>query len=84
MDMPQPVTLIQFDRERRRLWIGGQRCHHGATGALIVAGALAGAAFRALPAPAVALPCLVGSTLMTHDWHDRRVWFKPGRQAMAD
>jgi hypothetical protein len=33
------VTLFRYDKQRRRLWIAGQRCHHGATGALM---ALAG------------------------------------------
>ena len=28
-------TFIHYDTARRRLWIGGQRCHHGATGALL-------------------------------------------------
>lgn len=27
--------LIGFDAERRRLWIAGQRVHHGLTGALL-------------------------------------------------
>jgi hypothetical protein len=32
---------IHHDRVRRRLWIFGQRCHHGATGTILrVAGAL--------------------------------------------
>jgi hypothetical protein len=32
---------IHYDRIRRRLWIFGQRCHHGATGTILtVAGAL--------------------------------------------
>jgi hypothetical protein len=32
---------IHYDRVRRRVWIFGQRCHHGATGALLTfAGAL--------------------------------------------
>jgi hypothetical protein len=29
------VTLFRYDKRRRRLWIGGQRCHHGATGVLM-------------------------------------------------
>ena len=30
---PQHVRKpIHYDRVRRRLWIFGQRCHHGATG----------------------------------------------------
>jgi hypothetical protein len=26
---------IYYDRVRRRLWICGQRCHHGATGMIL-------------------------------------------------
>ena len=26
---------LHYDRRLRRLWIRGQRCHHGATGALL-------------------------------------------------
>jgi hypothetical protein len=26
---------LYYDRRLRRLWIRGQRCHHGATGALL-------------------------------------------------
>ena len=26
---------IHYDRVRRRLWIFGQRCHHGATGTIL-------------------------------------------------
>jgi hypothetical protein len=28
---------LQYDAPRRRLWILGQRCHHGATGSLMAA-----------------------------------------------
>ena len=36
---------VHYDRSLRRLWIRGQRCHHGATGALLAsAGAFAVAA----------------------------------------
>ena len=34
-------SLIHYDAQRRRLWIAGQRCHHGATGALLTAAAAA-------------------------------------------
>ena len=57
---------LHYDAKRRRLWIRGQRCHHGATGAL-----LAG-----LGAIAVA----TGSALMAHDWKDRPLWFARGWQ----
>ena len=57
---------LHYDRRRRRLWIRGQRCHHGATGALLTGiGAVAMAA---------------GSVLMAHDWKDRPLWFARGWQ----
>ena len=31
--------LVEYDGLRRRLWILGQRCHHGATGSLVAAAA---------------------------------------------
>jgi hypothetical protein len=33
------MDLLHYDRRHRRLWIAGQRCHHGATGLVL---ALAG------------------------------------------
>ena len=45
--------LVEYDALRHRLWIFGQRCHHGATGSIVTA-----AAFLALasgPAPIVLL-----------------------------
>jgi hypothetical protein len=62
---------LHYDAARRRLWIYGQRCHHGATGALL-AGAGAMSKSSALLA--------AGAALMAHDWHDRSLWFKPGWQ----
>jgi hypothetical protein len=57
---------LYYDRQLRRLWIRGQRCHHGATGALLASiGAMAVAA---------------GSALMAHDWKDRGIWFARGWQ----
>jgi hypothetical protein len=36
--LPHAITQpVRFDAAQRRLWIFGQRCHHGATGALIAA-----------------------------------------------
>jgi hypothetical protein len=62
---------LHYDAARRRLWIYGQRCHHGATGALLAG---AGAAVGLKPLLAA------GAALMAHDWHDRKIWFKPGWQ----
>ena len=73
---------IHYDAVRRRLWICGQRCHHGATGALLTALAAVGVATSMRPARA--LPLLAtGSLLMAHDWKDRPVWFQRGWQDQA-
>ncbi|HWC27014.1 MAG TPA: hypothetical protein VG474_10565 [Solirubrobacteraceae bacterium] len=32
---PRDCRPIHYDRVRRRLWIFGQRCHHGATGTFL-------------------------------------------------
>ena len=29
------TPLLRYDAHRRRLWVGGQRVHHGLTGALL-------------------------------------------------
>jgi hypothetical protein len=69
---------VYYDAARRRLWIYGQRCHHGATGALLAAAGTAGLA--ALKAPRLAALVAAGSALMVHDWQDRSVWFQRGWQ----
>jgi hypothetical protein len=35
------VGLLRYDAERRRVWICGQRLHHGLTGALLTAAGIA-------------------------------------------
>lgn len=71
---------IHYDAVRRRLWICGQRCHHGATGALLSGVAAAGLVAAALqPRRAIAL-LATGSVLMVHDWKDRPLWFRRGWQ----
>jgi hypothetical protein len=76
----QALRAIHYDAVRRRLWICGQRCHHGATGALLTGLATAGLVASALrPARAVTL-LATGSLLMAHDWHDRPMWFQRGWQ----
>jgi len=70
------MALVHYDAHRKRLWIGGQRCHHGATGALLAgAGALGVIALRA---PALTAMVAAGGVLMVHDWQDRAVWFARG------
>ena len=69
---------LHYDRQLRRLWIRGQRCHHGATGALLAgAGMLA---LMTLRAPVLTGLVAAGGALMAHDWHDRTVWFSRGWQ----
>ena len=70
------MALIHYDADRKRLWIRGQRCHHGATGALLAgAGAMGVVALRL---PALTAMVAAGGLLMAHDWHDRAVWFRGG------
>jgi hypothetical protein len=69
---------LHYDAARRRLWIYGQRCHHGATGALL-AGAGAAVGTAALTPAATAL-FAAGTVMMVHDWHDRSIWFQRGWQ----
>jgi hypothetical protein len=69
---------LHYDATLRRLWIRGQRCHHGATGALLAGAGMLG--LLTLRAPALAGMVAAGSFLMAHDWHDRTVWFQRGWQ----
>lgn len=76
----QALRSIHYDAVRRRLWICGQRCHHGATGALLTGLAAVGLVASSLrPARAVTLVA-TGSLLMVHDWKDRPLWFERGPQ----
>jgi hypothetical protein len=63
--------IVHYDRIRHRVWILGQRCHHGATGALVTS---LGLRRRSV------LLAAAGSALMAHDWQDRSVWFTRGGQ----
>jgi hypothetical protein len=77
--------IVEYDSIRRRLWILGQRCHHGATGSLVAAIACAGLVVEPATAPTPLKPrslvalAATGSALMLHDWKDRSIWFVPGR-----
>ena len=70
--------LLHYDAERRRLWLAGQRCHHGATGAVLTSVGAAGMlAARLTPRGTLAL-ALFGSVLMVHDRKDLPMWFERG------
>lgn len=81
-----PARFVEYDALHRRLWIHGQRCHHGATGTLVALTAALGLIAAHLPdpkpasdsKPLVAL-VLAGGVLMAHDWKDRSIWFQRGR-----
>lgn len=73
------VHTVEYDAIRHRLWILGQRCHHGAGGAVMAGGALVGAAVGALRFGRVAVLAGAGTLLMAHDWKDRSIWFQRGR-----
>jgi hypothetical protein len=73
--------IVGMDPESRRLWVGGQRLHHGLTGvALAATGLVQLAAGRKGASRAIAWT-LAGGILMAHDWKDRAVWFRRGSQA---
>lgn len=86
---PSLVHPVEYDALQHRVWILGQRCHHGATGALLaggVIGAALGLALRHEPPrggrlAATLATASAGTLLMVHDWRDRSVWFHlgPGR-----
>lgn len=75
--------LLEYDSTRRRVWIGGQRCHHGATGSIVATTACAGLMSvrrrtRSRGRSLLAL-ALAGWAMMLHDWKDRSIWFQRGR-----
>jgi hypothetical protein len=37
MFSPSTTPLLRYDPDRRRLWVAGQRVHHGLTGAFLFA-----------------------------------------------
>lgn len=73
-------SLVHYDAQRRRLWIAGQRCHHGATGALMAGVAAAGLAVSRLHLTGTVVMLAAGTVLMADDWHDRKIWFEKGWQ----
>jgi hypothetical protein len=78
--------LVEYDAIRRRLWILGQRCHHGATGTLVAALACVGIVAETAGSGALGENrgklglALTGGALMAHDWKDRAIWFERGRR----
>jgi hypothetical protein len=73
--------IVGFDPELRRLWIGGQRLHHGVTGIALAGTALAQLATRRAAAGHSLAWFLAGGALVAHDWKDRTAWFRFGAQS---
>ena len=73
-----PDSLIRYDSARKRLWIAGQRCHHGATGVVITGVAAVGLAATRLKLVRCFGLAATGSLLIAHDWKDRSMWFERG------
>jgi hypothetical protein len=73
--------VLGLDPELRRVWIGGQRLHHGLTGIAVATASLANLALRRSEATRAIAWVLAGGVLMAHDWKDRSVWFRRGPQS---
>ena len=72
--------LVRYDAARRRVWVHGQRLHHGCTGAMLAGLGLAGLAARRFTPRSGIEWAIFGTVLMAHDWHDRSLWFERGAQ----
>jgi hypothetical protein len=73
--------ILGIDPGRRRLWVGGQRLHHGLTGIAVATAGLAQLATRRTEASRAIAWAIAGGLLMAHDWKDRAVWFRRGPQS---
>jgi hypothetical protein len=75
--------VLEYDSSSRRLWIAGQRCHHGAAGSIVATtafGGLLSGRLRTTTHPRSLLAAAIaGWALMVHDWKDRSIWFERGR-----
>ena len=84
--VPNTTVRVAGDRwvyvvgDKRRIWVAGQRFHHGFTGVLLASMGVAGLAARRLTPRGGAEWALLGTVLMAHDWNDRTVWFQVGSQ----
>ena len=72
--------IVGVDPELRRLWVGGQRLHHGLTGIALTAASLGNLALRRSALNRALAMALVGGVLIAHDWKDRSAWFRFGPQ----
>jgi hypothetical protein len=73
--------IVGLDPELRRLWVGGQRLHHGLTGVALAATGLTTLALRRSELNRTIAWVLAGGVLIAHDWKDRSAWFRRGPQS---
>ena len=73
--------VLGLDPKLRRMWVGGQRLHHGLTGVAVTTAGLGQLLVRRTAANRALALALLGGVLMAHDWKDRAVWFERGTQA---
>jgi len=71
--------MFEYDARHRRLWIRGQRCHHGAGGTLVAMTAVLGLVAAHVPEEKPSSDAKPLLALMAHDWEDRSMWFQRGR-----
>jgi hypothetical protein len=72
--------VVGIDLSNRRLWIGGQRLHHGLTGIAVAGAGLTQLLVRRSDPNRAIAWALAGAVLMAHDWKDRGAWFRRGPQ----
>lgn len=72
---------VGFDTELRRVWIGGQRLHHGASGVAVLCAGVAGVLAGRTDGRRAIAWALAGSAMIAHDWKDRSIWFQRGAQS---
>jgi hypothetical protein len=70
--------FLGYDPVQRRLWVGGQRLHHGLTGIALASAGLTQLAIRRSATARLVPWLLAGGALIAHDWKDRRIWFRRG------
>ena len=72
--------ILGIDTTHRRLWVGGQRLHHGLTGVAVAGAGFAQLLIRRTEANRAIVWALAGAVLIAHDWKDRSAWFRRGPQ----
>ncbi len=72
--------ILGLDFRLRRIWVGGQRLHHGLTGVAVAGAGLAQLLTRRTEANRALAWTLAGGVLIAHDWKDRSVWLRRGPQ----